>query len=37
LIFGATCEGVMLVARSEDQRAMTRQVLAELKRLIDAI
>ena len=36
LIFGATCEGVMLVARSEDQRAMTRQVLAELKTLIDA-
>ena len=37
LVFGATCEGVMLVARSEDQRAMTRKVLAELKRLIDAI
>jgi AcrR family transcriptional regulator len=37
LIFGATCEGVMLVARSEDQRAMTRKVLAELKSLIDAI
>lgn len=36
LIFGATCEGVMLVARSEDQRAMTRKVLAELKTLIDA-
>lgn len=36
LIFGATCEGVMLVARSEDQRAMTRKVLAELKSLIDA-
>ena len=36
LIFGATCEGVMLVARSEDQRAMSRQVLAELKNLIGA-
>jgi AcrR family transcriptional regulator len=36
LIFGATCEGVMLVARSEDQGAMTRKVLAELKNLIDA-
>lgn len=36
LIFGATCEGVMLVARSEDQRATTRRVLAELKNLIDA-
>jgi len=36
LIFGATCEGVMLVARSEDQRAMTRKVLAELKNLIGA-
>jgi AcrR family transcriptional regulator len=36
LIFGAICEGVMLVARSEDQRAMTRQVLVELKSLFDA-
>lgn len=37
LIFGATCEGVMLVARSEDQRAIARQVLAELEHLIDAL
>lgn len=37
LIFGATCEGVMLVARSKDQRAMARRVLAELKKMIDAI
>jgi AcrR family transcriptional regulator len=37
LIFGATCEGIMLVAASDNQRATAREVLTELKRLIDAV
>ena len=37
LVFGAACEGVMLVARSDDQRDMTRNVLAELDRLVGSL
>ncbi len=37
LIFGAICEGVMLVAHSENQVAVSRQVLTELKALINGL
>jgi AcrR family transcriptional regulator len=37
MLNGAMCEAAMLVARSEDQRRATRQVLAELRVLLDAL
>ena len=37
MLNGAMCEAAMLVARADDQRAATRQVLAELKLILDAL
>jgi AcrR family transcriptional regulator len=37
MLNGAMCEAAMLVARSDDQRAATRQVLAELRIILDAL
>jgi AcrR family transcriptional regulator len=37
MLNGAICEAAMMVARAEDQRAATRQVLAELKLFLDAL
>jgi AcrR family transcriptional regulator len=37
LLNGAVCEAAMFVARSEDQRTATRQVLAELRVMLDAL
>ena len=37
MLFGAMCEAAMLVARAEDQRAATKQVLAELRRIVEAL
>jgi AcrR family transcriptional regulator len=37
MLVGAMCEGAMLVARSEHQRAVTRQVLAELRVQLEAL
>jgi AcrR family transcriptional regulator len=37
MLFGGLCEAAMMVARSEDQRAATREVLAELKTQLDAL
>jgi AcrR family transcriptional regulator len=37
LLFGAMCEGAMLVARAEDPPAATGQVLAELKTIMEAL
>ena len=37
LLHGAMCEGAMMVARAEDQKAASRQVLRELKTLLDSL
>jgi AcrR family transcriptional regulator len=37
MLNGAICESAMLVARSEDQRRATREVLAELRVMLDAL
>ncbi len=37
LLFGATCEAAMLIARSDDQREATRRSLADLKALLDGL
>jgi AcrR family transcriptional regulator len=37
MLSGAICEGARLVARSDDQRKVTRQVLAELRVQLDAL
>ncbi|HEV2813428.1 MAG TPA: TetR/AcrR family transcriptional regulator [Solirubrobacteraceae bacterium] len=37
MLFGSMCEAAMMVARSEDQRAATKQVLAELRTIMDAL
>ena len=37
MLNGAMCEAAMLVARADDQRAATRQVLGELKVMLDAL
>lgn len=37
LLFGALCEGAMMVARSEDQRAATRDVLREVEAILSAL
>jgi AcrR family transcriptional regulator len=37
LLHGAMCEGAMMVARSEDQNAANRQVMRELRTLLDAL
>ena len=37
MLNGAMCEAAMLVARADDQRAATRQVLAELKLILEAL
>ncbi len=37
MLNGAMCEAAMHVARSDDQRAATRRVLAELKLILDAL
>ncbi len=37
LLFGAMCEGAMMVARAPDQRAATREVLGELRAMLEAL
>lgn len=37
LLFGACCEGAMVAARSDDQRAMTRKVTAELRTMLESL
>jgi AcrR family transcriptional regulator len=37
MLAGAICEGAMLVARSQNQRAVARQILAELRLQLDAL
>ena len=37
LLFGALCEGAMLVARATDQRKAMRQVDKELRALVEAL
>jgi AcrR family transcriptional regulator len=37
MLNGAICEAAMLVARSKDQRRATREVLAELRVMLDAL
>jgi AcrR family transcriptional regulator len=37
MLNGAICEAAMLVARSRDQRRATREVLAELRIMLDAL
>ena len=37
LLFGSVCEAAMMVARADDQRAAARQVLAELKALLEGL
>ena len=36
LVVGAVCEGSMMVARADDQRAAAKRLLAELRILLDA-
>ena len=36
LVFGALCEGSMMVARADDQRAAAKRLLGELRILLDA-
>ena len=36
MVFGAVCEGSMMVARADDQRAAAKSVLTELSILLDA-
>jgi AcrR family transcriptional regulator len=36
LVFGAVCEGSMMVARADDQRAAAKRVLTELNTLLNA-
>jgi AcrR family transcriptional regulator len=36
LVFGAVCEGAMMVARADDQRAAAKRVLTELSTLLNA-
>ena len=35
LVFGALCEGSMMVARADDQRAAAKRLLTELRTLLD--
>ena len=37
MLFGAMCEAAMMVARAKDQRAATREVLAELRAMMEAL
>jgi AcrR family transcriptional regulator len=37
MLFGAMCESAMMVARARDQRAATREVLAELRTIMEAL
>lgn len=37
LLFGALCQAAMVIARSEDQEATTRQMRQEIHRLLDAL
>jgi AcrR family transcriptional regulator len=37
LLFGAICEGAMMVARAEDQRAATRELLSELRAMLASL
>lgn len=37
LLFGALCEGVMYMARAEDQRSARRRIERELKGLLDSL
>ncbi len=37
LLFGAMCEAAMMVARADDQPAATRQVLAELRAIMEGL
>ncbi len=37
MLFGAMCESAMTVARAQDQRAATREVLAELRALLEGL
>ena len=37
MLFGAMCEAAMMVARSEDQRQATKDVLAELRTIMEAL
>ncbi|HEX8083462.1 MAG TPA: helix-turn-helix domain-containing protein [Solirubrobacteraceae bacterium] len=37
MLFGAMCEAAMMVARSEDPRKATREVLAELRTIMEAL
>ncbi len=37
LLFGSVCEAAMMVARADDQRAAARQVLAELKAMLEGL
>ncbi len=37
MLLGAMCEAAMMVARAPDQRRATREVLAELRRMLEAL
>jgi AcrR family transcriptional regulator len=37
MLFGAMCEAAMMVARADDPRAATQEVLAELRTIMDAL